>query len=89
MVDMFPRTLVFGENAKNPLICSRKRKVQKISPRHQSKRLVPCGDGSVDDKSKIVTVVTVWKSARAYVITHVGDKSCIINDWLKKMEAIK
>lgn len=43
MVDMFPRTLVFGENAKNPLICSRKRKVQKISPRHQSMRLRPCG----------------------------------------------
>lgn len=42
-VDMFSRTSVFSKIANNPLICSRKRKVQKISPRHQSERLVPCG----------------------------------------------
>jgi len=46
---MFPRTLVFGENAKNPLTCSRKRKVQKISPRHQSNWLVACGVRSIDE----------------------------------------
>lgn len=50
---MFPRTLVFGENAKNPLICSRKRKVQKISPRHQSMRLRPRGERGVAGKEGI------------------------------------
>jgi hypothetical protein len=33
------------------LTCSRRRKVQKISPRHQSKPLKPCGDGSIDVKA--------------------------------------
>ena len=47
-IDMFLRTSVFIKTAKNPLTCSRKRKVQKISPRHQSKRLKPCGDGVFD-----------------------------------------
>jgi len=47
---MFPRTSVFLKTAKNPLTCSRKRKVQKISPRHQSKRLEPCGMRDVDDE---------------------------------------
>ena len=33
----------FQKKCKKLLTCSRKRKVQKISPRHQSKRLVPSG----------------------------------------------
>jgi len=41
---MFPRTTIFQKRPKNPLTCSRKRKVQKISPRHQSERLGPCGE---------------------------------------------
>jgi len=47
-IDMFPRTSVFLKTAKNPLTCSRKRKVQKISPRHQSKRLEPRGVRGID-----------------------------------------
>jgi hypothetical protein len=50
-IDMFPRTSVFLKTAKNPLTCSRKRKVQKISPRHQSERLVPCGVRGIDNKA--------------------------------------
>jgi hypothetical protein len=34
---MFPQTSNFSKTTKNPLTCSRKRKVQKISPRHQYK----------------------------------------------------
>ena len=49
-VDMFSRTSVFSKIANNPLICSRKRKVQKISPRHQSKRLEPGGMRNIDVK---------------------------------------
>ena len=47
-VDMFSRTSVFSKIANNPLICSRKRKAQKNSPRHQSERLVPCRVRSID-----------------------------------------
>lgn len=56
-IDMFPRTSVFIKTAKNPLTCSRKRKVQKISPRHQSKRLKPCGVYSVDAKSQLMRIL--------------------------------
>jgi len=38
---MFLRTTIFQKRPKNPLTCSRRRKVQKISPRHQSKPLKP------------------------------------------------
>ncbi|HPZ66705.1 MAG TPA: hypothetical protein PK346_04775, partial [Defluviitoga tunisiensis] len=34
-----------------------KRKVQKISPRHQSKRLVPCGVHSVDTKGNYIEIL--------------------------------
>lgn len=44
---MFLRTTIFQKRPKNPLTCSRRRKVQKISPRHQSKPLKPRGDGGV------------------------------------------
>ena len=47
---MFLRTTIFQKRPKNPLTCSRRRKVQKISPRHQSERLVPCGVRGIDDK---------------------------------------
>jgi len=47
---MFPYTSDFQKTAKNPLICSRKRKVQIISPRHQSKRLVPRWVSGIDVK---------------------------------------
>ena len=49
-IDMFLRTSVFIKTAKNSLICSRKRKVQKINPRHQSERLVPRGVCGIDVK---------------------------------------
>jgi len=49
-VDMFSRTSVFSKIANNPLICSRKRKAQKNSPRHQSERLVPRGVRGIDVK---------------------------------------
>jgi hypothetical protein len=48
---MFPRTTIFQKRPKNPLTCSRKRKVQKISPRHQSERLGPCGVRHIDVKA--------------------------------------
>ena len=54
---MFPYTSDFQKTAKNPLIFSRKRKVQKISPRHQSKRLVPCGVCNIDVKDKRVNLL--------------------------------
>jgi len=49
---MFSQTSDFSKTTKTPLTCSRKRKVQKNSPRHQSKRLGPCGDGSIDVKGE-------------------------------------
>jgi len=45
-----------SEKAKNPLTCSRKRKVQKISPRHQSKRLKPRGVRGTTDKRKTLSI---------------------------------
>ena len=54
---MFPYTSDFQKTAKNPLICFRKRKVQKISLRHQSKRLGPRGvrgiDGEIDMRAAL------------------------------------
>ena len=48
---MFLRTTIFQKRPKNPLTCSRRRKVQKISPRHQSKPLGPCGVRDIDVKA--------------------------------------
>jgi len=48
---MFLRTTIFQKRPKNPLTCSRRRKVQKISPRHQSKPLKLIG---VNDRSFII-----------------------------------
>ena len=50
---MLPWTLVFRKNAKNPLTCSRKRKVQKNSPRHQSERLVPYWGSSAPGTTRL------------------------------------
>jgi len=50
---MFPRTTIFQKRPKNPLTCSRKRKVQKISPRHQSERLKPRWVRSIDVKDRL------------------------------------
>jgi len=47
---MFLRTTIFQKRPKNPLTCSRRRKVQKISPRHQSKPLKPCWVRGIDTK---------------------------------------
>ena len=59
--DMFPWTLLFQKTIKNLLICSRKRKVQKISPRHQSERLEPRWVRSIDDECK--KRMSAWKTA--------------------------
>ncbi len=66
---MFPYTSHFQKTAKNPLICSRKRKVQKINPRHQSKRLVPCGVLRID-----VCVQRSWQmlTGESPVVVKVG-----------------
>jgi|SRR5690554_1371912 hypothetical protein len=56
LVDMFPYTSDFLKTAENPLICSRKRKVQKIRPRHQSKRLVPRRNLGLDVKDREIGV---------------------------------
>jgi hypothetical protein len=55
------------------LTCSRKRKVQKISPRHQSERLVPCGDYSSNTKKRFLEVFNFRHFYRHYTFDPVGD----------------
>jgi len=53
---MFSQTSDFSKTTKTPLIFSRERKVQKISPRHQSKRLVPRGVRGMGEEGKKVSM---------------------------------
>ena len=73
LIDMFPWTSVFGKNAKNPLICFRKRKVQKISPRHQSERLVPCGVRNRNAKERYLEILKFQHFANFVTFTTDGD----------------
>ena len=70
---MFLRTTIFQKRPKNPLTCSRKRKVQKISLRHQSKRLGPCGDDSSNTKSRFLEVLNFRHFYQHYTFDPVDD----------------
>ena len=64
---MFPYTSDFLKTAENPLICSRKRKVQKIRPRHQSKRLVPRRNLGLDVKDREIGVFKTLINKGVYI----------------------
>ena len=70
---MFPRTSVFSKTAKNPLTCSRKRKVQKISPRHQSDALRPCGVRNRNAKERYLEILSFQHFAKFTTFTTDGD----------------
>jgi len=55
------------------LTCSRKRKVQKISLRHQSKRLGPCGECSSNAKSRFLEVLNFRHFYEYYTFAPVND----------------
>ena len=67
---MFSQTSDFSKTTKTPLMFSRERKVQKISPRHQSKRLVPCGvrGRNTEDLIKELDLKTANYQRKRYVV---------------------
>ena len=70
---MFLRTTIFQKRPKNPLTCSRKRKALKISPRHQSDALEPCGDDSSNTKSRFLEVLNFRHFYQHYTFDPVDD----------------
>jgi hypothetical protein len=70
---MFLRTTIFQKRPKNPLTCSRRRKVQKISPRHQSKPLKPCGVRNRNAKERYLEILSFQHFAKFTTFTTDGD----------------
>ena len=65
---MLPYTSDFIKTIKNLLICSRECKVQKISQRHQSHQLVPCGVRGIDYKAVSVYLSGFQKLHPSYLL---------------------
>ena len=70
---MLPYTSDFIKTVKNLLICSRECKVQKISQRHQSHQLVPCGVRNRNAKERYLEILSFQHFAKFTTFTTDGD----------------
>jgi hypothetical protein len=75
---MFLRTTIFQKRPKNPLTCSRRRKVQKISPRHQSKPLKPACDYTLIAEEIFVISAYLTQDPTQLGMVRGGDISKVI-----------